>query len=444
MSDRPYYWYTVTLILIAALGVGLTACNRDRLGKPLPGQAFQFPTGIAVHPDGFVLVASSNDDLTYQSGSLRVIDLNSLASSLNQNGYSVIPDENGQIPNDYIDLIHDDWGAVSLDNFAGRMAISSDGTLAAVTIRETNQLVLVDLTVDTSGQLPVLNLSCSDTPADKNKKFPFCSGDRYVVELGKNSPQYNADLQFDPFDVVLLDQQTTQDNNYKWWAYVSFLRSGTLSIAKIPDRETTSSPVDKSLGPATGDMGINDLVYSPSNNTIYMSSLGPKTTSITENYVTSLGSETTTITDNIFYFAPPAGESTTIPLYNVLLGTETVGLEVNQDGSELAAVVLNPNMLLFLDTNNSYAYLGSVALGPNPSLVRRYNNPYNNLFFVTFPLEDLIYIIDGDTKRLIQVKDVHDVCNGPFDMGFFDRDSDNIHWALFTCFENDTVAVMDL
>jgi hypothetical protein len=411
VSNRPYCWPVVTLVLVAAFGVILCACNRGRLGDAIPEKAFQFPTGIAVHQDGFALVASSNIDLTYQSGSLRVIDLNQLADRLKNNNYNNPKeyDDVTKLNKYYSDLIIDD-SAPALDNFAGRMTISEDNKLAALTIRETNQLVLVDLNVNTSGSSPVLEMNCFDTQRKANETFPFCRGDRHVVTLD------NTALQFDPFDVVLLGET----------AYVSFLRSGTISRVTIPPVTATPNKPVLELGPATGEVGINDLAYSSKNNNIYMSSLGALTTSIT---------------NNVLYFDITSSDTAafgTKKLYPILLGSETRGLAFNDDGSELAVIVLNPTMLVFLDTLNNNAYIGSIALGPNPSLVLQ----HNKIFFVTCPREDTVYIIDGTTKRLVQVRT--DICKGPFDIGFFDRASDNLHWALFTCFEDHKVAVVDV
>jgi hypothetical protein len=386
------------LWLIAAYGMGLCACNKGLPGIALPDNAFQFPTGIAIHQDGFALVASSNFDMTYESGSLRVIDLNQLAGRLEPNGYNVT--EDGKY---YSDLILDDL-TVSIGNFAGRMTISSDNTLAAMTIRETNQLVLVDLNVDTTGASPVLNLDCFDSKPKDNGTFPFCSGDQHVVKLDKN------ELQFDPFDVVLVDQN----------AYVSCLRSNKVSIVNIPTLKVETTKDTDINGTDIDEVGFVDIAFSKKNNSIYLSSSGSKTT--------------TTLTNNIFYFTPPDTTLVKDELYSLLVGTESRGLDFNEDGSELAVIVLNPNMLVFFDMLNNNAYLGSVALGQNPSLVRQHNNQ----FFVTYAQEDTVDIIDGRTKRLVQVK--KDICKGPFDIGFFEREQ----WALFTCFEDQKVAVVDV
>lgn len=422
MAGRVLIWLEITALLFGAL-----SCNSDRIGTKLPAQAFQFPTGIAVlHNQGFALVASSNFDLTYQSGSLRVIDLNQLKAYLEQQP----PKDATDNSNYFTNFIIDDF-AVSLDNFAGKMKISSDDSFAALTIRETNQLLIVDLSVDTSSTPSVLKMSCSEKPRNPKDKFPACSGNRNVVQLDKTA------LQFDPFGIVLLDEPPSTDKR----AYVSFLRSGAISIVDIPDRSVATNLPTASLGPVTGlstgsnqgNEGINDLAYSPKSNLIYF----------TGRPINTLNTSTIQ-TNPIFYFEAQSSDPTAfqeLDLHPLFLGTETRGLDFSKDGGTLALVVLNPNMLLFLDTasNPPNAYKGSFPLGANPELVFR--DPASDLLFITFDQENTVYIVNSATMQLLQIN--KNICAGPFDMAFYEPSTDT-HWALFTCFEDDTVTILDI
>lgn len=401
MIRRHTTWTTAGLALLA---LASAACTDTGAGRPLPRNSFQFPTGIAVHPMGFALVVSSNFDLTYESGSLRIIDLNLLAETLS-------------IDADHRDTIIDDY-ALSIGDFGSSAAIAptDDGGLAAVLIRADDRLVIIDLDIETAGGRATLALQCSPgQSAPDPGGFNKCDGSRHLLPLAYD----------DPFGLLLFDG-TGEDAEGGTTALVGYLRSGMISALQIPDDRNDVPRVAYEL--ETESFGTYDLARSDTNGYVYV------TSRITE-----------TRTNPIYYFDSAFGQDAVVyreNMFTTFLGYETRSVTFTADGTTAALLVRSPDMLVFLDTSIGSDglprndYLGHVVLGSKTSRVRAHGDQ----LFVTAAEDDTVFVVDAAQQRLIALRE--DVCRGPFDIAFFDRGDD--HWALITCFEDDTVAVMDV
>ncbi len=408
-------WYTLGLVALLAIGLLGAGCENEEFGKKLPVDAFQFPTGLAVHPAGFALVASGNFDVGYVAGSLRVIDLNLLAAELAR------PAEERTDPLYFRNTIMPDNG-IRLDNFAGTVAISEDGSLAAVTIRETDELVLFDLDVVVEDGSAKLNVRCWPGEFRPDEKFPECNGARHRVELTSLDP--DKDL-LDPYDVILVDEQA-EDGTPLRTAWVSFLRSGLVQGIDIPiDRSQVPRAVYELK---TNVSGASDLAQSPATGLIYVTSRFPTANS-----------------NPVHYFDPALGDDAPVgrvDFFGLLLGGETRSVAFAQDGVTAGLVVRNPDMLVLVDTSLDEfgeprnEYRGAVGLGNNPSRVRA----LGDTFFVTGAKDDTVYLVDARSGRMSDLRE--DICRGPFEVAFWDRG--DLRWALVSCFEDSTVAVLDV
>lgn len=408
-------WYTLGLVALLAAGLLVMACENEEFGKKLPVDAFQFPTGLAIHPAGFALVASGNFDVGYVAGSLRVIDLNLLAAELSR------PADQRTDPLFFSNTIMADQG-IRLGNFAGTVAISEDGSLAAVTIRETDELILIDLEVVVEDGLARLDVSCWPGEMRPDESFPECDGARHRVVLESLDPDHDL---MDPYDVILVDEQA-EDGIPLRTAWVSFLRSGRVQAIDIPiDRDEVPRAIYEI---ETGVSGASDLAQSPVTGLIYITSRFPTASS-----------------NPVYFFDPQLGDGApvgVVDFFSQLLGGETRSLAFAQDGVTVGLVVRNPDMLVLVDTSLDEfgeplnAYRGAVGLGNNPSRVRA----LGDTFFVTGAKDDTLYMVDDRSGRMIQLRE--DVCRGPFEVAFWDRG--DLTWALVSCFEDSTVAVIDV
>jgi DNA-binding beta-propeller fold protein YncE len=387
-------------------------------GKAPEKDGLQFPVGLAVHPHaGFALVVNSNFDLSHQGGTLQVIDLNKLVARVKGGG--------GPADDEYNrDLIRGDLG-VGLGDFGGSIALdpTPEGGLAAVALRGTDELVLVDLSVGTDGGDTTLDLLCWSRRERPGGAFPECDGSGSVISFSRD----------DPFDVLFVEGENGEKT-----AYVTFLRDGYISAVQIPARSVVGDPpmleyVDiprPSYTLRTGGVGTNDLARSPATGHVYATS---RVAEMRYNPV--------------HFFDPAMADEApiySVDLFHTVLGSETRGLDFASDGLTLSVIVRNPDMLVFLDTTPGESelpgnsYLGQVVLGNNPSRVRA----HGDYMFATCAQDDAVYVVDSRTRRLVEMRE--DICRGPFDVDFYDLGQDDLQWALISCFEDDVVAVLDV
>jgi len=413
-SRLRYGLFALVLVALAAS----FACDEQRSAENLPKQAFRFPVGIAVHPQGYALVVSSNFDLRYKNGSLQVIDLNALAGRVySENDEHEIV--NLALDKDNCDLISADQ-AIGLPDFGAsvKLAAADENGLAVVTTRQNNEIFFIDMEIDATA----IKLNCGPYGEQSSDSFPPCEGAGYVVDL----------VDDDPFDVILIDDSpddATQWQQRQWTAYVSYLRSGDITAIEVPPRHSGTQDTPRLLYSLdTNALDSSGLARSPVSGLIYASARFNNSR-----------------TNPVRYFDPVAGEDAEVfrfDLYNQVLGNETRGVDFAPDGLTMGVVVRNPDMLVFVDTTLDETglpandVLGQVVLSDNPSLVRF----IGDLVLVTSAQDDTLFVINALTMKMIDIKE--DVCRGIYDMDVYDRG--DLRWALITCFEDDVVAVVDV
>ena len=393
------------IVGVAMLLASLTACEEKRAGSPLPEGEFQFPAGVAVHPAGYALVTSSNFDLAFESGSLRIVDLNGLRLS-----DLATPD-----PADpsWSRFVLDDR-SIGLDDFAGTIRLSADGKLAVVADRSSNRLVLIDVYEDEGG----IRLDCWPDGRRPEGAFPKCDGAMHLLKLAQD----------DPYD-VLLSEVKSGGNLVARKAIVSFLRSEFVSVWQLPlsgDADLPEKLFELELG--DGVAGAGDLAYSPVSDRVFVGSRYPGLSS-----------------NPIHYFDWGQGASSVLKtedLFTDMLGSETRGVKFAEDGLTLGVLVRNPDVLVFLDTaplldgSPSLNVVGEVLVGDNPTTLRF----FDGTFFVMDAKGDTIYAVDGRTMRLRAASE--EICRGPYDMAFWQPG--DVTWALVACFEDNTLSILDV
>ncbi len=410
---RRYQTFAGLGVLTAFIIVG-AGCKDVELGTPLESHSFEMPVSIAVHPKGYALVLSSNFDLFRKSASLRVVDLNLLTQRLENPPSN--PDE------DYFahhEVILDE-GAIAVENFASSVELvpSEQGGLALVTLRESAQLVLVDLIIDEQAGQPRIDLKCwSDGDSSGKGDFPSCSGDKHVLDL-----KYPA-----PFDVQIWYEKNAEPYpTGDITAYIGHLAGAAITAVRVPaDRKTAPSELfhldDSSV--------VSDqFVFSPETGFMFAARRSSQQSLF-----------------SLQFFDPALGEAAIVYQATVQSGLQNIGsrsVDLLADGTTATLLVRNPNMLIYLDTslgtNNmpKNSYLGHVVLDELPIRVKN----HKSLSFVTATEGDTLYVIDTVSMKLIDMRD--DVCQGPFDMAIYE--SDGKEWLLVTCFEESRVAVLDV
>ncbi|HOX43353.1 MAG TPA: hypothetical protein PK668_07135 [Myxococcota bacterium] len=387
-----------SIVLFLALA-GLSGCAEERAGVPIPLGGFQYPVGLAVHPAGFALVSCSNFDLAFAGGSLRVIDLLGLSQA----------DLASPDPDDpyFTRFILDDQ-AVRLDNFAGSVVLSEDGSVAAVAVRESNQVVLLEVSVDPAGGGLVLN--CWPDGRRPERDFPRCEGVRHLITL----------LEPDPFSLLLVEGEESRT------LVVGALRGDNLLGYDLP--KASNGLNQEAFSFETPETGYNDLAYSAASGLVYVTVRYPMTYS-----------------NPLLMLDPALGAAAGLArtdFFRQLLGNETRSLTFFQGGERAGLVMRNPDVLAILDTSLDEvgqprnAYLDALVVGGNPSRVRA----HGDLLLVTGSMDDAVYAIDGSSRRMLGFRE--GVCKGPFDIGFYDPPGGGA-WALLTCFDDNQVIVLD-
>ena len=394
------------IVFLLLLLSSLLGCEEKRSGVPLPDGEFQFPASVLVHPSGYALVSSSNFDLAYESGSLRLVDLNGLRLS----------DLNNPDPDDptWSRFVLDEE-AIGLDDFAGAMRLSSDGRFLVTADREKNRLVLVDLSVDEDGSL---HLNCWTDGRRPEGRFPKCDGAMHLVNLDAE----------DPFGILLFDVEEDGDLRSRR-AVVSYLRSESVSVWDLPisgSLEVPSFLYSLELGENVA--GASDMAYSAISDRVF------------------IGSRYAESNSNPLHFFKwgmgAASELMTEDLFNDILGSEIRGLQIDADGTTLAVLMRNPDLLVFLDTRSDAAgeptldLLGEVLVDDNPSTLRRYEDTY----YVLNTKDDTILAVDARTRRLLAKSE--EICRGPYDMDFWVPG--DVSWGVVACFEDNTLSIINI
>ncbi len=136
----------------------LIGCAQEEVGYPPPADTFRYPVSVAVGQNDAgrrtLYVASSNFDLLYNRGTVIAVDLDALDADGT--------DETQPLAS----LIDPEKGHVTIDSFAGMMALSDAGRLF-VTTRSEHKL----FAIDTDGGV----LTCV-TPDERRPKPQRCAG----------------------------------------------------------------------------------------------------------------------------------------------------------------------------------------------------------------------------------------------------------------------------
>ena len=146
------------LAAVFAAAIFLVGCAQEEVGYPPPTDAFRYPVSVVVGQSGTgaktLYVASSNFDLLYNKGTVIAVDLEAL-------------DVDGTEETQPLSsLIDPEKGHVTIDSFAGMMALSSTGRLF-VTTRSEHKLFAIDAD---GGALTCV------TPDEKRPKPQRCAG----------------------------------------------------------------------------------------------------------------------------------------------------------------------------------------------------------------------------------------------------------------------------
>ncbi len=245
----------------ALLAAGLVACTASESEvRPDPDRIF-YPTAVTVAPDDSVaFVVSANSDLTYDSGTVQVVDLaavEQVVAAWKSNrtvpaGCSADTDATETLACPEADFLIDDAG-VRIGNFASAVTTQDLGggkLRLLVPVRGDPSITWMDWDPATR------KLACST-----GQGFPLCDDDHRLVELtGFDDP---PGLPSEPYGVFA--------DSLGQFAVVSHFANGIISLIDSPATGVPSLVDARSIGLAVGMSGIagrqagpDDLLYAQS------------------------------------------------------------------------------------------------------------------------------------------------------------------------------------
>lgn len=443
--------------LAAVLAVALvaTSCGKTSTGIEHPTDRLHFPVSLAADPSGdYLYVVSSNFDVRYRTGSVSVIDLETL---------SLLPDT-----------------TIGVGSFAGEIALYETGDsehplVGYVPAREEGALYWFDVTKDENGRP---SLSCSDEPPEDATAIEECDGahvvdsvarkrlpaddegltDEELAELGDRKVQLNVGR--DAYGV----QVVAQKDGRAVHTLVTNPRSGRIHIFRVDggvpiDPEVPGQPAaadPEGLWEAESRLGEPVFVesvsvgggafaidVSPSDGFVY-------STNKFANLVVPFRLDT---------IADPDGEPRTWTEVNELsaftlpspAGTGEYARDIlfSADGERAFVAYRNPSSVVVVDTShdddgtaaNRYIATVDVGIGAS-SMALAASGPLGAewLYVVSF-WDERIYVIDTADLTVV---DIIEVAGGPYDIVTVEAPERGRFQAYVSVFERDAVAVIEL
>ncbi|MEW5854494.1 MAG: hypothetical protein AB2A00_37305 [Myxococcota bacterium] len=397
--------YLRRLLPTLLLASGCAQCPDPIQSPGSPVTGLHYPTGLALHPtEPVLLVANSNFDLGYATGSVVGAHLGWLVQHLQRNDRY-----EGDIRNPFS-------GGVLVPSFGGPLAMGPGGDHVLHTTRGDNRLVELELSVRDDG----VTLSCGNRGGNP----PDCTGGDHVLQLPYD----------DPYGLVAVQGA----GNATWWV-VSFLRSGKVVAG---DRRPSISGSDrlfigweKNLGDA--DRGGSLLLLpSVAGNPQYLLSTGRE--------VPGTGADVGHLRMLNFWRGPQA-DPLTVDLREQVGALDVRGVAYSAARQKAYAVTKTPPAVVELDMRRIWD--GSptgratriAQIGKEPSVVALYepaNGP--SLVLTASFRDDVLLVLDMDTLEVVAA--LRDIGDSPFEIAV-----DNARSLAFVSnFNDDTVAVVRL
>jgi hypothetical protein len=445
---------------VLAIVISGAGCFPDATGTTpnANSEYFYYPIALGLtQPDGrYLLVASSNFDLLYNSGTLMPIDLEPVldvveACREGQDGAGcsrfLVPREEDVRDDEYqvVDFVLEDHG-VLIGSYAAALAVTEG--MALVTVRADASLHFVDVAEVAREDLDTERvLRCSwgeDSTAPGG--LQSCGGDRRARSGRRIRDDEPISVPAEPFGVVAWHDAETD------FAVVSHMVGGEVSLF---ERLETPPDLPIECGDAVdndGD-GLDDSddpgCRGPAYQLIDVSEdFDEGTTGIA---VDDDGDflATSRFTTSLTYFRVDTGAVTiseTIAVDATDSGDNQRGIAISPGSDRAFVVSRSPESLLVVDltagsdVDPSERFVAVIEIGGQPSLVRVYEEASAVLGYMVYVMcfsDDQIYVVDPSINEVV---DVISTRRGPHDL-VFDQANGVGYLANFL---ESTVSVVDV
>ncbi|MDJ0766604.1 MAG: hypothetical protein QNJ97_26760 [Myxococcota bacterium] len=385
---------TVTVfVLLLAMG-----CLPDTSGIDPPKDRLIYPVGMAVvevdpanaSAGRFLVVANSNFDLNYNSGSIVAIDLNKLYSILDslendQAYYNARKDWFSKDSKDvYIPTkeVIDVNNTIRIGSFASDLALTQSKDRVIVPVRGDSAIVIVEL-----------------NRGDPSRPVFYCGQDQDGQCDNGHKVKSNEDysLPLEPYEVASLDYDNVT------LGFATHLAGGEVSMFVI-DQNGSVSPelirVVDSVAPGATGIAVRQDPVDPGDSEIYI-------TGRRDPFPRVVIMQVRTDTGNVdyiknSYFDDVGRISISSEIYG---GTDLRSIAVAENGVDAYVVSRSPEAVLQLDLDHrDVTDMVSMGFGSEPSVVELYTDDGNTedpaddvvLAFVLCFLRDQLYVLETD------------------------------------------------
>jgi hypothetical protein len=397
-------------------------CLPDTAGVDPQDDRMNYPAGIAMAGEDHLIVANSNFDLTYNSGTLIAIDLRKLHAIEQEfkDNPDLLSDDCAKKTKTYLSKdckriyvppskVIDTDNTIHIGSFASDLQITPNGDRAIIPIRSKNKIVIVDINVAGDGSM---RLDCGQG-SDKT-----CDS---AHQIGSND---QLSLPIEPYEVASLLYKEMVDGveTITTLGFATHLAGGEVSVFKIDQGGKLAAEL---IGVATkvipGASGIavkSDPDHDPYKQEIYVSGRNESVPHLEVLMVLS-DSANGSISRNPFF-----GSVNEIDFsQDIYGGTDARGIAVQSSGTSGYLITRQPEALLELDTE-SRKLINLTTVGADPSIVALYENDQDTpdpaddvaYAYVLCFLSNQVYIVDTRYFDMAQV--VRSTGKGPHAITF--------------------------
>ncbi len=381
-------------------------CMADTSGIVPPNDQLNYPIGLAMAPgDDYLLVANSNFDLFYNTGTLQVIDLTKLDAieeSLRDDptllDADCQSDDKKYLRSDCKQVYVPTKEVVKADNtihlgsFASDLKLIPSGKRAMIPTRGDKSIIIADVDPD-SDQV----VDCGQGQTQK------CDA---AHKVKSNS---NISLPLEPYLVASLEYKTAADTVVTL-GFSTHLSGSEVSLFRV-DRngELDAELLDVVENMADGSNGIavkSDPDLNPFNQEIYVSGRYEIVPHL-EVMMVLADPANGFIADNS-YFGPVDDIYFGMDMAPVAQGPDARGIAVPSSGDTAYLVTRAPESLIELDTLDR-EMINMTSVGNDPSTVALFEHvdeetsEVNTYAFVICFMSNQVYIINIDDFDLMQV-----------------------------------------
>ncbi|MBI5529602.1 MAG: hypothetical protein HY897_25020 [Deltaproteobacteria bacterium] len=411
----------IMFLLLAAAAAFLPGCSPTEKDEQPPG-TFYFPTSIVVHPSQrYAYVVSSNFDLGYKNGTVKVLDLEELEREIMADASGTGCGTATCAATRFAGAIVED-ATVRTGSFGGTAVLNPAASRLFVSMRQDGAVAWLDV-LEGGARLDCRGATV-DTLADQASAFTGDCHKGHIITTGSDDP-FTLAYGPNPVDATA------------GCVYVAHLKFGIVSCveAETPD-PAAAGPVfeaDFSLGQSPA--GLSDIAVAASGR-MYVA-----------NRFLLEGANLLGAGDPVA-LAANGTAGWMFDIGYVAGGSEQKSLVLTPDGGTLYLLTRGPDALIRMSIGTDSAgtpYLEAMdyvpaGIWPERLFMWEHDVPARRLLYVACTDEDYVHVFDGAT--LSEIALLRDGFDGPYWMAFYDVGAGQR--ALVANFENSTVAVLSI